>query len=230
MAQFNSIQYPTENARVEVQAPGSSDWLFIPGTASIAESGTEAPTREVSTLVNKIQVVGNVAPPTIEFTISAYAPAHDTNRVLRDALINNTILSFRYRFDGQVLNTVAGAGNTVGIATTGVVTFAWADDPLIDFTNEAYGPGISIKPAGRDRYIVDSISAAGELKVKPVPNAAITGVVGYEIEVPPIYRPSFPARVMSFDNVDAGSESSLATSLGVAPTSILPRFESGVPS
>lgn len=225
MAQYNSIQYPTENAIVEVQS--GTDWLFIPGTASIAESGSEAPTREVATLVNKIQVVGNVAPPTIEFTISAYAPMHDTNRVLREALINNTILSFRYRFAGQRLATPA-TGRTAAIATTGVVTFA-GTGAAIDFSNEAYGPGIALK-IGNAYHIVDTISEDGQdLVVKPSPTSQVAAA-SFEVWVAPIYRPSFPARVMSFDNVDAGSESSLATSLGIAPTSILPRFVIGAPS
>lgn len=225
MAQYNSIQYPTENAIVEVQS--GSDWLFIPGTASIAESGSEAPTREVATLVNKIQVVGNVAPPTIEFTISAYTPMHDTNRVLREALINNTILSFRYRFAGQVLATPA-SGRMAAIATSGAVTFS-GTGTAIDFTGEAYGPGISLK-IGNTWHVVDSIHpTTGALTVKPAPGSQIAAAA-FTVEVPPIFRPAFPARVMSFDNVDAGSESSLATSLGIAPTSILPRFQMGVPS
>jgi len=228
MARFNSVQVPTENARVEVRASGGS-WLFIPGVASINESGTEAPTREVSTLQNKIQVVGNPAPPTLEFSISAYLPHHDTNRILRDALIDGTTLQFRYRFPGQTLATITGAGNTVAIATSGVVTLAWAGDPLIDFTDEAYGPGIAIHQ-GNNYYVVDVISETGQLTVKPAPNAQVAAAVGYTIEVPPIYRPSFPARVMSFDNVEAGSESSLATSLGIAPQAILPRIEIGDPA
>ena len=182
------------------------------------------------TLQNKIQVTGNVSPPTIEFAIAAYVPLHDTNRVLRDALINNTVLEFRYRVPGQTLATISGAGNTVGIAAnTGVVTFA--GQAKVDFTGEAYGPGISIKPAGGNtRYIVDTISDAGAVTVKPAPDAAVAPVVGYEIEVPPIYRPAFPARVMTFDNVEAGSESSLATSLGIAPQAILPRMTVGEPA
>lgn len=208
--------------------------MFIPGVASIAESGSEAPTREVSTLANVIQITGNIRPPTIEITIPAYAPMHDTNRILRDALIDNTTLQFRYRFEGQVLATVSGAGNTLAIATSGAVTLAWSDDPLVDFTDEAYGPGIALKPTtgpnANTYFIVDTISATGALAVRPAPSAQVAAAVGYEVSVPPIYRPSFPARVMSFDNADAGSESSLATSLGLAPTAILPRFEVGVPA
>jgi len=224
MAQYNSIVTPTEGATIEFQAQGTTEWITMPGVASISESGNEAPSREVATLQNVVQQSGNVRPPSIEFAIAAYAPLHDSNRVLRDALVNNKTLSFRYTFLGQTLATVAGAGNTMGIATNGDMTFAGTT--TVDFTDEAYGPGLALKPAGGNNYyIIYTISSSGDVVVKPAPSSPVAAVVGYTVEIPSIRRPSFPARVTAWDNLDAGSEAQLATTLSIAPTAVLPSME-----
>jgi len=226
MAQYASVQIPTENARVEVRS-ASGSWKFIPGVASVTESGGESPTRTVSTLQNKITVTGNVNPPTISISVAAYVPHHSTMKLIQEALVNNTILQWRYVFQPQTLFTATGNANTVAIATTGVVTFAGTGPSLSD---EAYGPGIAIK-LGSAYHVIDSIDGTtGRATVDPAPGSQIAATADYTIEIPPIYRPSFPARVTMTDNTEAGSESSLATEIGIAPMAVLPQFVVGTPT
>jgi len=224
MAQYAPIVTPTEGATFELQESGSSDWLTLPGVAAVSESGNEAPTREVVTFAGTSQQVGQARPPTIEITISAYTPLHRTDRILRDALINNTLLNFRYTFLGQTLRTFSGAANTVAIATTGIVTTAGTSRPSWD--DEEFGPGLGIR-VGTRTYIIDSISADANpvVTVNPAPTTQVAATADYSIILPSVRRPSFVARVAAWANTDAGSESALATSLSLAPTAILPRMQ-----
>jgi len=228
MSQYSPVITQTEDALVEIRESGGN-WMFLPGVASISETGSEAPTREVSTFSAKVQIVGNVSPPTIEFSIAGFTPLHRTTKILRDARDDNSLISFRYRFEGRTLDS-SGTGNTASIATSGAVTFSWqdSDNPTVDFTEEHIGPGAAIK-IGANYHIIDTISATGVVTVYPAPSAQVAAAV-FTVEVPPLYRPAFPARVMTFDDTDAGSESQLATTLSIAPTAVLPQMRAGVPS
>ncbi len=218
MSQYASIASPTENARVELSADSGATWQFIPGTASVTESGGESPTREQVTFTGVNQITGKARPPTVEFSIAGYAAAHAVHQLLKARKESGALTHFRYTFEEQELQAVTGAPNTVAIATTGVVTFA-GDSP--DFTEAQFGPGVAIK-VGSKYYVVDTISSSGAVKVAPAPNAAVSATASYSIVVPGLQRPSFPARIQTFDNISADSESQVATTLSVAPIASLP--------
>jgi len=231
MAQYSPITTPTENARVEILEGGTSTWQTLAGVASISESGTEAPSREQASFGGKVQITGLPTPPTIEFAISGYAALHDTSRILHEALVEQKTIQIRYRFQGQVYRTVTGAANTIAIAaSTGVVTLA--GNSGIDLTDDEFGPGLAFKVADNgnenDYRIIQSISENGVATVLPA--TTLAAKADYSLELAPIYRPAFTAKVSMWDDVDAGSESQLATTLSVKPLAILPRMKVGVPS
>ena len=225
MSQYSSIATPTENARVEVSSDGGSTWEFIPGTASITESGGEAPTREQVTFENVSQITGKPRPSTISMTIAGYAALHAVYTTLRNAYIAGTVLRFRYTFQEQEILAVTGAANTVAIASAdGAVTFAGTSMP--DFTGQEFGPGVALKIGASNPtyHIIKTIDSDGDVVVDPAPAANLAATQTYAVVVPPVRRPSFPAKVSSFDNIEAGSEAQLGTTLGLAPIAALPRF------
>lgn len=230
MATYSPITTPTENALVEILEGGSPDWKFIPGVASISESGTEAPSREQVSFGGKVQISGLPTPPTIEFSITGYAALHDTDRILHEALTQSKTIQIRYRFPGQIYRTVTGAANTIAVAaTTGVVTLG--GNPGIDLTDDEYGPGLAFNvgtSADPVYRIIQSISDRGIATV--LPNTVLAQKADYTLELAPIYRPAFTARVSMWGDTDASSESQLATTLSVKPLAILPRMMVGVPS
>jgi len=231
MAQYSPIATPTENARVEILEGGTSAWKTIPGVASISESGTEAPSREQVSFGGKVQITGLPAPPTIEFSIAGYAALHDTDRILHEALTEQKTISIRYRFPGQVYRSVTGANNTIAVAaTTGVVTLA--GDSGIDLTDDEFGPGLAFKVADNgndgDYRIIQSISETGVATVTPT--TVLAAKPDYSLELAPVYRPAFVAKVSMWGDTDASSESQLATTLSVKPLAILPRMKVGEPS
>lgn len=231
MAEFSPISTPTEGARVEILEGGTTAWKSLPGVASISESGTESPSREQVSFAGKVQITGLPAPPTIEFSIAGYAALHDTDRILHEALTQQKTIQIRYRFDGEVYRTVTGASNTIAIAaTTGAVTLAGSSG--IDLTDDEFGPGLAFKVADNgndmDYRIIQTISDAGVATVLPA--TVLAAKADYTLELAPIYRPAFVAKVSMWGDTDAGSESQLATTLSVKPLAILPRMKVGVPS
>lgn len=231
MASFSPITTPTENARVEILESGQTAWKTIPGVASISESGTEAPSREQTSFAGKVQITGLPTPPTIEFSIAGYAALHDTDRILHEALTQQKTISIRYRFEGQVYRTVTGNANTIAIAAnTGVVTFAGTTG--FDLTDDEFGPGLAFKVADSgnesDYRIIQSISDTGVASV--LPSTTLAAKAEYTLELAPVYRPAFVAKVSMWGDTDASSESQLATTLSVKPLAILPRMKVGVPS
>lgn len=219
-----SVPVSTEDAYVGVQPTTGGDFLFLPGTSGITESGGDAPTREIATFANVVTHTGNARPPSISITVAAFIPIHPTYKIISDAHKNNTPLNFQYTFAGRVIKPSAGSGNTASIAAnTGAVTFAGSNNP--DFTQEDIGPGMSIK-IGSKHYIIRTISESGAVTVvDPDTFAAPTGQVAaavFSVEIPQLTRPSFSARVMNFGNLDAQVDGDLATTVEIQPRATLP--------
>lgn len=229
MSSYASVPTPTENALVEISTDGGSVWKFLPGVASVNDSGGDSPTRERSTFQNVVQLVGQARPPTIEVTLPALAPGHSTYSDLHTAYVGGTNIHLRYRFLEQILFQAA-VGTTVAISMAGVVTqntgggVSHADLNLKDF-----GPGAAFKTGTTPRYdVIESITSAGVPTCKAATAALVAAV--YAVVIAPFYRPSVLGRVSSFGNVSADSESEVGTTLTLAARSALPALQIGAPA
>jgi len=229
MSQYSSVAVQTENGRVEILNNGN--WIDVPGISGISESGGDASTREVPTFQNVIQHTGNVRPPTVSISIAGYVPVHPTFKIIDDAKKGNRALTFRYEFPESEVRASA-ANTTAAVAmTTGVVTFGGTGENP-DFTVEELGRGHALKigSGASARYmVITAISSTGAVTVVDgatleAPTAQVAAAA-YSVVVPPMRRPAFAARIMTFANLEAGSEADLSTTLDIAPLAVLPNWE-----
>ena len=237
MAQHTTSPITTEDALVEVQATtgGNLNWMALPGTSGISESGGDAPTRETRSFAAVFTHTGNASPPSISISMSAFVPIHPTIRTIIDAHRKNNLVNFRYTLQGRVVKPSAGAGNTAAIASGGAVSFidGSVDSPINNesFTREDVGPGMTIK-IGNNHYVISTISATGAVMVVgPVNQGTFTAPTSpvaagvFSVEQPSIRRPGFACRIMNVGNIDAQVDSDVASTVEIQPISILPQWE-----
>lgn len=240
MGMHTTSPITTEDAVIEVQATTGTNpqWMIVPGTSGVSESGGDAPTRETRTFAAVFTHTGNASPPSISISMNAFVPIHPTIRTIVNAHHNNDFLNVRYTLAGRVVHQSAGATNTAAVAqTTGVVTFVAGSvaDPItnVAFTREDVGPGMTLK-IGNNHYVIASISDTGEVRVvgpangmNPVftPPSAQVAAAPFTVEQPSIRRPGFSCRIMNVGNIDAQVDSDVVSTVEIQPVSVLPQWE-----
>ena len=219
MAQYVSVPMPTENADVQYSV-GGAVWKFLPGYASITETGGESPTRERITMKSVNSLVGKARPSTIEISVPALVPGHSSYKDLKKAYDDGTNVHIRYGFREQSLFK----GQTTDKATVkkdGSVTFNNSGTPP-DFTGADFGPGVAIKILSTPVVyaVIETISAAGVVKVQE--RAADLAEGQYDVVLPPFYRPSVTCKISDWGKISAESESEVGSTLAVISYSVLP--------
>ena len=207
---------PGLQGQLEYSIDGTT-FSVIPGIENISLSGGEAPEADVVTFEGVAKVVGHPRVPTIQATVSAYNPQHSTWRAINLAGRNRAVLTWRFTSKEESFFTATGAGNTVAIAVTGVVTFA-GDAP--DFASGRFAPGMTIAVGGAS-YVIDVITAAGAVTVKPVPVSAVAAAMGYKINNPALRLGPLIA-TGSVTGAEMSSEGQLTATLNLAPRAQLP--------
>ena len=215
---------PSEGARVQVSTDGSN-WMDVPGVASYTVSGGEAPTRTVTAFEGTAQVTGRPQPQTIELDATAPVLAHPAWTTMYSAFQNGNILNFRLITE-EVEVREASAGNTLGIATTGIVTFAAATGSTApDFTGNSFNVGMALKVGTGNSavyHLVSKVTTAGVVTVSPAPGSAVAPNTQYAIVVPRTRQGPFTARVTTSSNISLASEADLASNASLAAVGVLP--------
>ena len=210
----------SENAKLEYSKDGVT-FLSLPFEGDISASGGEAPENDVVTFSRIGKVVGHPRVPSLSVTIPSYVPNLAAWADIRDALLKRTPLTWRLTTAESELYKASGAGNTVAIADTGVVTFAGVKP---DFTTETYAEGMVIA-VGNGKHTIDEIAEDGAIMVKPVPEAAIAAAEDYRVVNPSLRLGPFIASVRSAGNFELAAESNLTTTLELTPRAQLPAWE-----
>ena len=209
-SEFSSVEYSSDQG---------STWLKIPGIQSYSESGGEAPERDVVGFDGVAKRSGHLRIPTIEMS-AVYSPVHAAWAALRDVALKGALLQFRLTTKKDDVDSQTGSTNTAAIATTGVVTFA-GNEPEIEAAGVAPGQVLVVDSKN---YVIDSISAAGVITVKPAPDSAIAAKENWKIILPSVRR-TFAATVRLADRASLESEGDMTTTLTLAPRAQLPAWE-----
>jgi len=229
MAQYTSVPTITEDALVEVRFAGQSAWTFLPGTATVSDSGGESPTRERITFSDIKRIVGKARPAQVEVAIPALAPGHSSYTGLYDAYTKKTSVEVRYQFKERVIGRPSATAR-VAITTDGTVTLSGSGATQANFGGDDIGPGAAFKTgtgANAVYDIIEEISAAGVPKCAK--RAASLSAAEYVVVAPPWYRPPTLCRVSNFGNISADVESEAGTTLQLEPISVLPALLIGKP-
>ena len=205
----------SEFATLEYQS--GSNWIPVPGITSYAESGGEAPERDVVAFSGVAKRTGHPRLPSIEMN-AVFAPAHSAWQALRTAADAGTVLKFRFTTKKETVEAITGTGNSVAIDLAGDVTFAGNKPDA-----KLMGPGQVIQIGGNS-HVIDTVSDAGAVKVKPAPDPAVGATETYSIVLPSMRR-AFNAAVRLAGLASIDSEGDMTTTLTLAPRTSLPNWE-----
>ena len=207
------------NSTLEASKDGST-FFNLPFTGDITASGGDAPETDIPAYDSIGKVTGHPRVPSLSVAMASYVPNLDIWDTIYAAAADGDLITWRIRTSKRELHAPAGAGNTIGIAATGVVTFAGTDRP--DFTTKRFNVGLVIE-VGSGKYTVDSISSTGVVTVRPAPATAVAAASGYKIVVPSLEL-EFSGTVRSQGNFELPAEGNLATTLEITPQSQLPKW------
>lgn len=147
----------SEGKTLEVYDSANSEWLNLPGLLDFTEEAGEKDSRSAGTDSTRPHgVTSNMKAPTVSATFKYVSdPAWD---VVDDALVNGTILDWRFDTAGETVNDFAAAGTapTVAIAADGTCTFANGSGLTVD----DFPLGACIK-VGSTLYPIRSVSVSG---------------------------------------------------------------------
>ena len=183
----------SEGKSLSVHDSAANEWLEIPGLLDDTISAGERDSRSTGTDSTRPHgVVSNLKAPTLEFTFKYVQ--HASWKIIDDALIAKTPLSFRHDTAGEIVNDFAGVtGLTVAIATDGTCTFVNGSSLTVD----DFPMGSCIK-AGGTLYPIKNVVLTGQtlttVKVEPI-TTAITATA-FTVETP-AERVSFRGKVAS---------------------------------
>ena len=128
----------SENATLEYSSDGVA-YRAVPFVGDIGASGGEAPENDVVTFSKIGKVVGHPRVPSLSVTVPSYVPNHSSWQTIHDALINRTPLTWRITTRESRFYEASGAGNTVAIADSGLLSFL---GQAPDFTGGEFGEGM----------------------------------------------------------------------------------------
>ena len=212
----------SESATLEYSGDGST-FHEVPFIGDISASGGEAPETDVVTFKRIGKLIGKLRVPSLSIAVPSYAPNHATWQAIVNAAKAQTPLSWRVTTKEEEFYEASGAGNTVAIAITGIAAFAGTKP---DFTSENYAEGMVIEAgAGKgNKYVIDTISSAGVVTVKPAPDPVVTAKTDYKIINPSLRLGPFVASVRSAGNFELATEGNLTTTLELTPRAQLPNW------
>ena len=124
--QRNSAIIPSGLYTLEIQTPGSSNFVEVPGLVSSSESGGGVDTSESTGIEGNVTIVGRRNPTTI--TLETRLNPLLTVSGLETALANNTPVTVRVSAGAASAYTPQG---TIQIAAAGTVTLASATDRAV---------------------------------------------------------------------------------------------------
>lgn len=123
----------SEGKTLTVYDSANSEWLDLPGLLDFTESGGERDSRSTGTDSTRPHgVVSNLKAPTVEATFKYVS--HPNWDLVDAALINGTVLAWRFDTAGETINDFAGEtpAPQVAIAASGACTFTNGDSLTID--------------------------------------------------------------------------------------------------
>ena len=186
----------SEGKTLEVYDRANTEWLNLPGLLDFNEEAGEKDSRSTGTDSTRPHgVVSNLKAPTVNATFKYVAdPAWD---VVDDALVNGTVLDWRFDTAGETVNDFAAAGTApqVAIAADGTCTFTNGSGLTVD----DFPLGGCIK-VGSTLYPIKSVSVSGSTVSVSV--SAISSAVS----------------ASSFSTVTAGERVSFRGKPTIAPT------------
>ncbi|WP_425154850.1 hypothetical protein [Candidatus Palauibacter sp.] len=208
------------DAKLEVSNDGGTIFHDVPFAGSITYSGSEAPTFEVAPFEGVGQGVGKPRIGSIEVGVLSYVPELGVYGILEDAFDDGSILTFRITTKEEQLDPEV-TGDTIAIATSGLVTFAGTRDP--NFTGDEYGRGLVLETQAGAKYRVDAVSAAGAVTVAPKPSAAVAAT-RYSILNPSRRVGPFRGKVSALRNFELPAGGAMSSGLTIIPRARLPRW------
>lgn len=165
----------SEGKSLSVYDNAQSEWLDLPGLLDFTESGGEKDSRSTGTDSTRPHgVVSNLKAPMVEATFKfVSSPNWD---LVDTALVNGTVLSWRFDTAGETINDFADQATApqVAIAVTGVCTFTNGDN----LTADDFPLGGCIK-IGSTLYPIKSVSVSGatvSVSVKAITSAVSAAV------------------------------------------------------
>ena len=200
----------------------------VPGIASFALSGGEAPTSEIVDFEGATTLTGFPRPASIECSVTKYVPYHSVWRQINAEALEGGETQFELRFRGVTVVAPTAATVTAAIdSATGVVTFAGG----------AALPSVSLVDVGmfividNDPYKVESVSGEGRVDASAVnivaASIAYSGVgdrvaadvdaAAFSIEVPNLRFGPFPTAIANSDLPSAESEGGMSSTLSLRP-------------
>ena len=223
--------FAAEGSKVQVLV--GSAYMDIPGIASWAESGGDAPTREIVAFEGVASRTGRARPQNIECEVSSYLPHHIAWQTIREAVNDAGTLSFQL-FTPAASTILAETSSGLTVAFTkddGTATFAGSGSP--DLSTSTFAPGMVIKVKGDTKsYVIQSITddsssvtkvAIEVLESGIAPASAVSAEV-YSIIIPQLRRGPFSAQIVNADKATLRAEADLAATLTLQPTGLLPEF------
>ena len=206
---------------VEISATGVAPFTILPFLGDISISGGEAPTSEIVTFQGIGRVTGEPRVQSVSIVVPSYIPTLGVWNTINTAADNGSDLTFRFTTQEQTPVFAANStGNTVSIATSGVVSFAGSSQP--DLTLARFQPGQVISTSGAD-YQIEIISDAGVATVTTPPTTAVSAAQNYSIKNP-ARRLEFVGQVATSGNLTLPAEGVMNTTITINPNDRLPAW------
>ena len=217
----------------KVQVLDGNAYIDIPGIASWAESGGDAPTREIVAFEGVASRTGRARPQNIECEVSSYLPHHRAWQIIREAVADAGTLSFQLFTPAAatILAETASGITAALVKDDATVTFAGSSSP--DLSTSTFAPGMVLKIKGDTKNyviqsIVDNSTAVTKVTMEvfegdAAPGTAVSAEV-YSIIIPQLRRGPFAAQIVNADKATLRAEADLAATLTLQPTGLLPEF------
>ena len=208
-----------ENTDLEYSKDGAT-YFPLPYVGDISVSGGEAPETDIISFRRAGKLAGKVRVPSFSAAIPSYTPQLQAFKDIKKAIDDGDSLTWRLTTKKDTIFTNADTGDTVAIATTGIVTYAGTAP---DFSGSLFGEGMVIKVGGAN-YVIDSISddTPPVVMVRPAPSAAVAAAQPFMIDTPSLRLGPFTAKVRSPLGFDLPAEGNMTSSIDLTPEAQLP--------
>ena len=150
------IAHGSELAKVEYSNDNGANWIRIPGCNSYAETGGEAPERDVVAFEGSSKLSGATRVPSVDVN-GIYTPLHPAWRQMRALMISKESALFRLVTKERV-SWKANANVEAAIDAGGVVAFSGAGEAP-NLSDPRFGSGQVLRMPGNDPldFVVDEI-------------------------------------------------------------------------
>lgn len=216
--------------RVTYGTGSTPKFVDVPGVSNYTENPNPGETTTIRAFEGSAQVVGSAGPPSITMQLSAYNPLAKTHLVLRDSIVNGTVIQCQFTTSGSELlaagSSTAVRGATVAVAT-GVATLTQTGTSAVDLEEDEYGPGQVFK-IGTNYYVISEITG-DDTAIVTTPTggtpSAVSASTVFQLFRPPLIRGPFSATVSSadFSALEAGNV--LSAPLELASVANLPQWK-----